>query len=47
MGIDQNIITLAENHAQSRYPQSDWTSLAVYGLYRHNFTEKLNLLSGI
>lgn len=46
-GIDQNIITLEENPAQSRYPQSDWTSIAVYGLYRHNFNEKLNVLSGI
>ena len=47
LGIDENINTGESKNGASRYPQSDWSSYAVYVSNQHHFSEKLLLQSGI
>ena len=47
LGIDENIITGESKNGAARYPQSDWSSYAVYVSNQHHFSEKLLLQSGI
>ena len=47
LGIDENIITSESKNDAARYPQSDWSSYAVYVSNQHKFSEKLLVQSGI
>lgn len=46
-GIVENIGTGISSPASARYPDSDWNSLAVYGTYHANFSQKLKLQTGL
>jgi len=45
-GTDENIITRNTGQAPSRYPQSNWSSLAAYLTWHYNLTEKLMIQAG-
>jgi hemoglobin/transferrin/lactoferrin receptor protein len=47
LGIDENISTGESKNGATRYPQSDWSSYAVYVSNQHHFSEKLLVQSGI
>src|SRR6056297_160786 len=46
-GHSRNINTSEEFKVPSRYPESDWTSIGVYGNETWNINEKLSLHSGL
>ena len=46
-GIDENIATGAKVEGPSRYPDSDWSSMAVYINDEFSLTEKVKLQAGL
>lgn len=46
VGFDENITSNTKVDAQSRYPQANWSSYAIFASYSHNLTEKLKLVTG-
>lgn len=46
-GTQLNIQSKEEIAASSRYPKSDWISMAIYGTYHAHLSEKLKLQTGL
>lgn len=46
-GIDENVISGEKVAGPSRYPQSDWSSLAAYLTYSHKFSNKFDMSGGL
>lgn len=46
-GTETNIQTGESSTASSRYPKSNWTSLAAYGTYHAHLSDKLKLQTGL
>ncbi len=47
MGISEDIFTNVSNQIQSRYPQSSWSSYAVYATHKFELGKKIDVLSGV